>query len=40
MLNVEIKNLEYNPADKLTTLTGAFEGVEGTAKAPIIIGNP
>lgn len=40
MLNVTCKSLKYDPQTNLSTFTGSFDGVEGTAKAKMIIANP
>lgn len=40
MLNVTCKSLTFDPQTNLSTFTGSFDGVEGTAKAKMIIANP
>ena len=40
MLNVGMKSLDFDASENLTTLRGSFEGEEGSAQAPIVIGNP
>ena len=40
MLNVALRQLEFDPASGVTTFRGAFEGEEGVARAKMVIGNP
>lgn len=40
MLNVTVKSLTFDSSKNLSTFTGVFDGVEGNAKAKIVIANP